>query len=86
MRKVLAAIVFLAGIALAIYVGLWLMFVGGISQVIDAAQEDPVEGGKVAWGVVRTIFAGTATAFTFWAVGFLAWLIGGFKDDINRRW
>lgn len=77
MRKALAVLVFLVGAALAIYVGLWVMFVGGIEQAIDAAQEDPVNGGGVAWGIVRVIFAATATGLVFWASAALAVLTSG---------
>lgn len=83
MRKALGVIIAVVGGLLAVYVGLWLMFVGGITQVIDAVQEDPVEGAEVAWGVVRIVFASAATAFTFYAVGFLAYLVGGWGDNLR---
>ena len=82
MRKALAVIVGIAGVCLAVYVGLWLMFVGGIAQLVDAAQEDPVEGIEIAIGIVRIVFASAATVFTLYGVSLLAILIG---DGVPRR-
>lgn len=84
MRKVLGVLIGIVGFAVAVYVGLWLMFVGGIVQVIDAVQDDPVNGADVAWGVVRIVFASAATAFTFYASLGLAILVGGWASDDRR--
>lgn len=84
MRKILGVVIGVVGVALAVYVGLWLMFVGGISQIVDAVQEEPVSGADVAWGVVRVVFAGAATTFTLYGVGFLAFLVGGWGNDRDR--
>lgn len=48
----------LAGIVLGVYVGLWLMFIGGIIQVIDAINANPTPALDVALGVCRIVFAG----------------------------
>jgi uncharacterized BrkB/YihY/UPF0761 family membrane protein len=80
MRKTLGVIIAVVGGLLAAYVGLWLMFVGGIIQIVDAVQEDPVEGAEIAWGIVRVVFAGAATTLTFWAIGFVAFLVGGWGE------
>lgn len=64
MRNVIAILAAVAGIALAAYVGIWIMFVGGIVVLIDAVQADPISGTSVAWGLVRIIFASTAAGLT----------------------
>ena len=61
--KALGVIIGVVGTALSIWFGLWVMLVGGISTVVDAVQEDPIVGSTVAWGVVKTLFAGTVTSF-----------------------
>lgn len=44
--------------ALELYIGIiWLMFVGGIITIVDAAQVDLVNGGSFAWGIMRVVFA-----------------------------
>lgn len=61
MKSLLAILMIIAGIVLGIYVGLWLCFVGGIIQLVDAIKAAPnVEGMQIAWGVVRIVFAGFA--------------------------
>lgn len=59
------------GLCVAAYVGLWLMFVGGIMQVIDGVKSDPVDGSDVAWGIVRIVFASPVSgiaAFFFFVI------------------
>jgi uncharacterized BrkB/YihY/UPF0761 family membrane protein len=75
-------IVFLSALAifLGIYVGIYLMFIGGIVQIIDAVQATPVEGAGIAWGVLRIVFAGAAGWLSF-ILGFvLAGLFGVATD------
>lgn len=84
MRKILGATIALIGVALAVYIGLYLMLWGGIVQIVDAVQEEPVEGAEIAWGVIRIVFAGTATAFTLYGIGFVAFLVGGWGNDRPR--
>lgn len=57
MKALLGVFMILAGIALGLYVGLWLMFIGGIIQFVNAVTADPVNGAGVGWGVVRIFSA-----------------------------
>lgn len=57
MRVVIGVLVILAGVAAGLYVGLWLMLVGGIVQLVEAVKADPVEATDVAWGAVRILLA-----------------------------
>lgn len=51
----------IAGIALGVYVGLWICFIGGIIQIVDAIKATPnIDGMQIAWGIVRIVFAGFA--------------------------
>lgn len=52
------------GIALGFFVGLWLMFIGGIFQIVGGATADPVNATAIAWGAIRIIFATPAGALT----------------------
>lgn len=60
MRTFFAVFLIFAGFVLGVYVGLWLMFVGGIIAIVNAVQADPVNGSAIAWGIVRIVFASTA--------------------------
>ena len=64
MKKIIGILIAIAGIALGIYVGVWLMFIGGIVQIVNSIN--PVNGLGIALGIARIIF---------WEVGgLIAWL------------
>lgn len=54
MKKVIGILIAIVGIALGIYVGVWLMFVGGIVQIINSIN--PINGLGIALGIARIIF------------------------------
>jgi len=62
-KVVFGILLILSGIILGLYVGIWLMVVGGIIQVVEAFQVDPVNSVGIAWGVVRVFFASIAGWF-----------------------
>lgn len=62
MSRLIGILLILAGLVLAGFIGIWVMLVGGIIQVLDAVQVDPIDSGTIAWGVVRILFASTAAA------------------------
>ena len=64
MTKIIGILIAIVGIALGIYVGVWLMFIGGITQIVNSIN--PVNGLGIAFGIVRIIFGGIG--------GFIAWL------------
>lgn len=45
------------GILLGLYVGGWVLFVGGIVQVIEAIKATPVEALGIAVGILRVVVA-----------------------------
>lgn len=77
MRTAIAAVVAIVGIALSIYFGVVVMFVGGVEQVIDEINADTVDGGNIAWGVLRIFYASAAAILGIYISGFLAFLIRG---------
>lgn len=71
MKKIIGIIIAILGIAGGIYVGFWLMFVGGINQIISSIN--PVNGLGIAIGIAKIAFCEIG--------GFIAWLgiaIGSF--------
>lgn len=64
MRNVIAVLIGIAGVCVAVYLGLVVMFIGGVQALVDAAQESPVSGGSVAWGVARILLATTVAGLT----------------------
>ncbi len=77
MKYVMAAVFFLGGIALAVYVSVFVLLLNGITDVINGAQDNPTNAGKVAWGIIQ-IFPLTELSATLilWACWGLAAVIG----------
>lgn len=67
-RNVFATIIAIVSLIGAVYLGLWVMFIGGIVQGIDAVKMSPVDSFGITVGIVRVIFAGL--------VGYIALVIG----------
>jgi len=57
MKIVIGLLLVLAGIAFGAYVGVWLMFIGGIIQVVEALKSTPIESLGIAIGAARILFA-----------------------------
>lgn len=64
MKKIIGILIAIAGIALGIYVGVWLMFIGGIVQIVNSIN--PTNGLGIALGIVRIVFCEVG--------GLIAWL------------
>lgn len=47
---------------ISVYVGIYLMLLGGIVQIANAVSADPVSSWGIAWGIVRILFCPLA----FW--------------------
>lgn len=58
MIKVLSGVgLILIGAAVGLYVGLWLMVVGGLIDLIEFAKQDFEPYGKLGWGIVKVLLA-----------------------------
>ena len=64
MKRIIGILIAIAGIALGIYVGVWLMFIGGIVQIVNSIN--PTNGLGIALGIVRIVFCEVG--------GLIAWL------------
>lgn len=64
MKVILGAFLTLAGISLGVYVGFWLMFVGGILDIVEQVKGS-VEPLPIGFGILKIIFA----PFTGWLAG-----------------
>lgn len=56
---VIGTLMMMAGVALGLYVGVYLMLIGGIVQLVAAIKGGFVASG-IAWGIAKIIFAGGA--------------------------
>lgn len=57
MRDLISIIVTISSIILSIYVGIWLMLVGGIVQLLNSIN--PIDSLGIALGITRIIFSKT---------------------------
>lgn len=76
------------GIIGAAYTGLWLMFIGGIIEVIDGAKATPTDSTGIAYGIVRVILASPVGGILFWLSALVAggglYMMGQKKDSYFR--
>jgi uncharacterized membrane protein HdeD (DUF308 family) len=56
--KYVGVFLVIAGMAAAIYLGGYLMLIGGIVQIVEAVKMDDIPAASVAWGVARVLLAG----------------------------
>ncbi len=75
MRNLASVLVFIVGVLLALYLGVWVMFVGGIIQLVEAIKTTPVEAFGIAIGAVRILGASFVGYFTFLVSTFVARII-----------
>lgn len=54
----LGVLIVIASVLLGIYVGGYLMFYGGIVQIIEAFQVTPISASDIAIGIIKVFFAG----------------------------
>jgi len=57
MKTLIGIVLIIAGIALGLYLGVWVMFIGGIIDIIDQIKAPELSAMAVAWGVVKVVFA-----------------------------
>ncbi len=62
----LGIVLMVAGIILAIYMGVWVMLIGGIVAIVEAVKATPVSAHGIAWGICRVVFAGVVGGLSFW--------------------
>lgn len=56
-QAIFGAALIIGGMALGLYVGFWLMFIGGIVDVINAVKAPETEVMAVALGIAKAVFA-----------------------------
>lgn len=60
MKAFLGLLLIIAGIVLGLFVGIYVMLVGGIVQFVNGVTTDPVNAADIAWGIVRVALASFA--------------------------
>lgn len=55
---ILGSLIIIAGIAGGVYVGVWLMFIGGVVQIINAIKATTLVPIDIAIGIAKIMFCG----------------------------
>ncbi len=56
MKTVIGLVLMIVGVVLGIYLGIWVMFIGGIIQIAKSIQPEVIAMG-IAWGIIRIFLA-----------------------------
>jgi hypothetical protein len=78
--KVLGILLIIVGAILGIYLGVWVMLIGGIIQFVHGLQADPVSAKDVAFGIARFVLAGVTGVLAFWICA----IIGAVFLNVNE--
>jgi len=74
-RFALSTLVAIVGVIAVLYVGGYLFFIGGVSDLVEEVNalnvKETVDGGHVAIGILRIIFA----PFISYVIGAVFWMI-----------
>ena len=57
MKIVIGFVLILCGCLLGFYVGFYLMFVGGVMDIVTAIKADVLDARQLGWGIGKCLFA-----------------------------
>lgn len=57
-QNILGVLFILLGIVLGLYAGVWICFIGGITQIIEGIKSNPVNSLNIAIGILKFIVSG----------------------------
>lgn len=66
MRFLAGIVLILLGVVLGLYVGGYLLFIGGIVQIITAFQVIPIMAYPIAVGLLKVLLASTVGTLVFY--------------------
>lgn len=82
MKKILQILIIAISIILGLYVGIWLMFVGGIIQIVNGIN--PLNGINIAIGICRIVFCEIAAIIPLLGV-FIAGILEKNTKKLSNR-
>jgi hypothetical protein len=57
-KAIIGLILIVGGIVFGLWAGIWWAFIGGIVQIVEQVRAEQIDAYKVAFGVVKIVFAG----------------------------
>lgn len=73
MKVLIGVLLILAGIVIGLWLGVWVLFIGGIIDIINQIKSPEFNGMVIAWGIVKIMIAsgvGTLSAMVLIIPGF----------------
>ena len=83
MTKLFGMLISIAGICLGVYTGFWVMFVGGIVDIIDAIKAPVTDAGMIGWAILKILLASFVGAIIAW-IGIALGAVLGFSTTRFR--
>ena len=76
MKTVIGILMMLAGIVIGLYLGVWVMFVGGIVDIVDFFfNVRPLDAILLAFGILKVFFASIVGWLSFMFLAIPGWAI-----------
>lgn len=85
MGKLIGFIIGICGVIFGLYFGFWVMFVGGLVDIIDAVKAPVTSVSIIGFGVLKMMFASFVGGIIVWAAVALGGLIGLSSTPRRRR-
>lgn len=85
MGKLIGLVVGICGIVYGIYFGFWVMFIGGLVDIIDTIKAPVTSASIIGFGVLKMMFASFIGALIVWVSVALGGLIGLSSTPRRRR-
>jgi hypothetical protein len=84
LKKIIGGTIIAIGVGLALYYGLWVMFVGGILGIANAVDSHVITATIIAWNLIKIFlasfvvasFVGGVIFYITFSVGMLLWASG----------
>ena len=74
-KKIIGGILIAIGVGLALYFGLWVMFIGGIMTIATALQMDTLVITILAWNLIKIFLSSFVGIIIFYIFGSLGMLL-----------
>ena len=77
MKKIISIGIVILGIVLGLYLGLWVLFVGGILGIAQAVDTGTITAMIVAWNLIKIVLA----SFVGYIIIFVSIILGRLIED-----
>lgn len=84
MKNIIGFSIIVVFTLLALYIGIWEMFVGGIIQGVEAIKISPIDSIGLALGILRVVLASVVGYLIFMLGMVFGGMVLGSKTSVHR--